>query len=38
VVRPFEPALFARSLLILPLDRPKSRLVRDFINCLLAAR
>ncbi len=38
VFRPFEPALFARSLLILPLDRPKSRLVRDFINCLLAAR
>ncbi|HEV2674723.1 MAG TPA: LysR substrate-binding domain-containing protein [Aliidongia sp.] len=36
--RPFEPPLFARSLLILPLDRPKSRLVRDFISCLLSSR
>ena len=38
VLRPFDPPIFTRALLILPQDRPKSRLVRDFINCLLAAR
>jgi DNA-binding transcriptional LysR family regulator len=38
VVRPFEPAVHGKSLLILPLDRPKSQLVRDFIDCLLASR
>jgi DNA-binding transcriptional LysR family regulator len=38
VLRPFEPALLIKSLLILPLDRPKSHLVRDFIDCLLAER
>jgi DNA-binding transcriptional LysR family regulator len=38
VLRPFEPAVQSRSLLILPLDRPKSQLVRDFIDCLMAAR
>lgn len=38
VLRPFEPAVHSRSLLILPLDRPKSQLVRDFIDCLMEAR
>lgn len=38
VLRPFEPAVQSKSLLILPLDRPKSQLVRDFIDCLMAAR
>jgi DNA-binding transcriptional LysR family regulator len=38
VVRPFEPAVESRSLLILPLDRQKSALVRDFIDCLMASR
>ncbi|MGE0723534.1 MAG: LysR substrate-binding domain-containing protein [Alphaproteobacteria bacterium] len=38
VVRPFDPPIAIRSLLILPADRPKSRLVRDFIDCLLAVR
>jgi DNA-binding transcriptional LysR family regulator len=38
VLRPFEPAVMGRSLLILPLDRPKSRHVRDFIDCLMACR
>lgn len=38
VFRPFEPAVQSRSLLILPPDRPKSQLVRDFIDCLMEAR
>jgi DNA-binding transcriptional LysR family regulator len=38
VLRPFEPVVQSKSLLILPLDRPKSQLVRDFIDCLMAAR
>lgn len=38
VLKPFEPAVQSKSLLILPLDRPKSQLVRDFIDCLMAAR
>jgi DNA-binding transcriptional LysR family regulator len=38
ILRPFEPAVHSKSLLILPLDRPKSQLVRDFIDCLLASR
>ncbi|WP_332685566.1 LysR substrate-binding domain-containing protein [Bosea sp. (in: a-proteobacteria)] len=38
VLRPFEPAVHSKSLLILPLDRPKSQLVRDFIDCLMEAR
>lgn len=38
VLRPFEPAVIVRALLILPPDRPKSRLVRDFINALMTAR
>jgi DNA-binding transcriptional LysR family regulator len=38
VLRPFEPEVHSRSLLILPLDRPKSQLVRDFIDCLMEVR
>lgn len=38
VLRPFEPAITIRSLLILPPDRQKSRLVRDFIAALMAVR
>lgn len=38
VLKPFEPVVQSKSLLILPLDRPKSQLVRDFIDCLMAAR
>lgn len=38
VLRPFEPTLYIKSLLILPLDRQKSQLVRDFIDCLMAER
>lgn len=37
-LRPFDPPVLGRSLLILPLDRPKSRLVREFIDCLMACR
>jgi DNA-binding transcriptional LysR family regulator len=38
VLRPFEPAVPIRSLLILPPDRPKSELVRAMIDALMAAR
>jgi len=38
LLKPFEPEVHSNSLLILPIDRPKSRLVRDFIDCLMAAR
>lgn len=38
VTRPFEPAIAIRSLLILPPDRPKSALVRDFITALMGVR
>jgi len=38
VLKRFEPALGVNSLLILPPDRPKSRLVRDFVSALMAAR
>ncbi|MCV0378345.1 LysR substrate-binding domain-containing protein [Nitratireductor sp.] len=38
VLRPFEPAVSMRSLLIMPSDRQKSQHLRAFINCLLAAR
>jgi DNA-binding transcriptional LysR family regulator len=36
--RPFEPGVAVRSLLILPLDRPKSALVRDLIAALMEER
>ncbi|PSJ54195.1 LysR substrate-binding domain-containing protein [Kumtagia ephedrae] len=38
VVRRFEPKIIVRVLLILPLDRQKSLLVREFIDCLLETR
>ena len=38
VLKPFEPAVLGKSLLLLPLDRPKSRLVRAFIDCLMQCR
>lgn len=38
VLRPFEPAVGSRSLLIMPFDRQKSQHLRAFIDCLLAAR
>jgi hypothetical protein len=38
VLRPFEPAVHSKSVLLLPADRPKSQLVRDFIDCLMAER
>jgi DNA-binding transcriptional LysR family regulator len=38
VLRPFEPAVPVKALLLLPPDRPKSRLVRDFIDALLKSR
>jgi DNA-binding transcriptional LysR family regulator len=37
-LRPFEPAVHSKSILLLPSDRPKSQLVRDFIDCLMAER
>lgn len=37
-LRPFEPAVHSKSVLLLPSDRPKSQLVRDFIDCLMAER
>jgi DNA-binding transcriptional LysR family regulator len=38
VLRPFEPAVPIRTLLILPPDRPKSVLVRAMIDALMASR
>lgn len=38
VLKPFEPGVQVRNLLLLPMDRPKSQLVRDFIDALMAAR
>lgn len=38
VMRPFEPAVHSKSVLLLPADRPKSQLVRDFIDCLMTER
>lgn len=38
VLRPFKPAVEIRSLLLLPPDRQKSVLVRDFISALMASR
>jgi DNA-binding transcriptional LysR family regulator len=36
--KPFEPPVLGKSLLLLPLDRPKSRIVRDLIECLMVCR
>lgn len=38
VLRPFEPPVQIRTLLILPPDKPKSVMVRDFITALMEAR
>jgi DNA-binding transcriptional LysR family regulator len=38
VLKPFEPALHARTLLLLPPDRQKSNLVRGFAEALVTAR
>jgi len=38
VLRRFEPSAESRSYLITPTDRPKSQLVRDFIDALMASR
>lgn len=38
VLKPFKPGIEVRVLLILPSDRPKSQLVRDFIDALMKAR
>jgi DNA-binding transcriptional LysR family regulator len=38
VLKQFRPGIEVRVLLILPSDRPKSRLVRDFIDVLMRAR
>jgi DNA-binding transcriptional LysR family regulator len=38
VLKPFEPALHARTLLLLPPDRQKSSLVRGFVEALVTAR
>lgn len=38
VLRPFRPKIVIRSFLILPPDRPKSQLVRDMIEALMAVR
>ncbi|MEJ8574459.1 LysR substrate-binding domain-containing protein [Microbaculum marinum] len=38
VLKPFEPGVQVRTLLLLPADRAKSQLVREFIDALMAAR
>jgi DNA-binding transcriptional LysR family regulator len=38
VLRPFEPPVQIKTLLILPPDKPKSLLVRDFITALMESR
>ncbi|OCK59045.1 LysR substrate-binding domain-containing protein [Bradyrhizobium sp. LMTR 3] len=38
VVKQFKPGVDVRVLLLLPSDRPKSQLVRDFVDALMAAR
>ncbi len=38
VLLPFEPSVNSRTLLIRPPERPKSQLVRDFIDCLMESR
>lgn len=38
VLKPFKPGIEVRAFILLPSDRPKSQLVRDFINALMAAR
>ena len=38
VLKQFKPGIEVRVILLLPSDRPKSRLVRDFIDALMKAR
>ena len=38
ILRPFEPGVQIKTLLILPPDKPKSLLVRDFITALMESR
>lgn len=38
VLKPFKPGVEVRMFLLLPSDRPKSQLVRDFIDALMKAR
>jgi DNA-binding transcriptional LysR family regulator len=38
VLKPFEPALHARTLLLLPPDRQKSSLIRSFVEALVTTR
>lgn len=37
-VKPFEPPVHSRTLLLLPIDRPKSLLVKAMIDCLMVSR
>lgn len=38
IARPFEPAIYCKTTLLLPIDRPKSLLVRTMIDCLMVCR
>lgn len=38
VIRPFEPKLYARTLLLFPPDRQRSRLISDFVKSLMHCR
>jgi hypothetical protein len=38
MLKPFAPPVPGERLLLLPIDRPKSRIVRGFIECLMAWR
>ena len=38
VLKPFKPGIEVRMFLLLPSERPKSQLVRDFIDALMRAR
>lgn len=37
-IKPFEPTVYSRTLLLLPIDRPKSILARAMIDCLMVSR
>jgi DNA-binding transcriptional LysR family regulator len=37
-IKPFEPIQHSRTLLLLPIDRPKSLLVKAMIDCLMVSR
>lgn len=38
VVKPFEPAIYCKTTVLLPVDRPKSLLVRTMIDSMLVCR